>query len=221
MDQFLSGILPNDTLCKPNLTLIIKSEDGSPACVKPDTANALVERGWAKPITGGISNSQTSNQTAFSSSNCLGKEVSKNQNSSLVVLLMNPNSTATVCTIYQFDRNWGGGILHFGFDVGPKLNVTAIPNVLDITNASAGDNFTVLYKISANPDSKGIYSYSIPWDICEQYPLAVGYTASDLKKSDFSLEVLLGRTCPNYGFHVASDKILSGMNYTEVVTNGH
>ena len=26
---------------------MIKSEDGSPACVKPDTAQKLIERGWA------------------------------------------------------------------------------------------------------------------------------------------------------------------------------
>ncbi|MGI0093696.1 MAG: hypothetical protein ACREA8_06290 [Nitrosotalea sp.] len=46
LDQFWSGISPNDTLCKPNLTLIFKTTGGSPACVKPDTAQILIERGW-------------------------------------------------------------------------------------------------------------------------------------------------------------------------------
>lgn len=33
--------------CNTGLQLIIKAEDGSPACVKSDTAQKLIERGWA------------------------------------------------------------------------------------------------------------------------------------------------------------------------------
>lgn len=151
---------------------------------------------------------------------CHGKEISKNRNGSLVVLLMSPNSTATVCTTYQFNSSYKGGMVHFGFSLGPKFNVTATPSLLNITNASKGDTFSVMYTISSASDSKGIHDYSIPWDTCEQYPLAVGYHPSDLKKSDFPLEVLLGRTCPNSILHVASNKMVSGMNYTEVIING-
>ncbi|MDH2908183.1 MAG: hypothetical protein PXX83_08830 [Candidatus Nitrosotalea sp.] len=167
--------------------------------------------------------------SVISSSDCHGKNISKNQNGSLMVLLMNPNSTATICTTYQFDSSWGsypnkaiykGGMAHFGFSLGPKFNVTAIPSLLNMTNASKGDTFSVMYKISSATDSKGIYDYSIPWDVCEQYPLAVGYDASELKKSDFPLEVLLGRTCPNSIFHVTSNTIISDMNFTEVITTG-
>lgn len=169
------------------------------------------------------------NQTAFISSNCRGKEIPEHQHSSLVVLLMNPNSTATVCTTYQFYSDWdsypnkfiyGGGIAHFGLNLGPKFNVTATPSLLNITNASENGTFSVLYKISSAIDSKGIYDYSIPWDACEQYPLAIGYAGSSLKKSDFSLEVLLERPCYNVIFHVASNKIVSGMDYTEVNVSG-
>ena len=46
--QLERGISANDVVCKSDLHLIIKSEDGSPACVKPDTANVLIERSWAK-----------------------------------------------------------------------------------------------------------------------------------------------------------------------------
>jgi hypothetical protein len=35
--------------CNIGLQLILKSENNTPACVKPDTANILVERGWTKP----------------------------------------------------------------------------------------------------------------------------------------------------------------------------
>ncbi len=48
LQQYKSGTIPNQVQCNNNLQLIIKAEDGSPACVKPDTANILIERGWAK-----------------------------------------------------------------------------------------------------------------------------------------------------------------------------
>jgi|SRR5437867_8452901 len=46
LQQFRSGIKIQDIRCQPLFTLIMKSDDGSPACVKPSTAQKLVERGW-------------------------------------------------------------------------------------------------------------------------------------------------------------------------------
>ncbi len=68
LKQFKSGILANDVKCIDGYTLIIKTEDGSPACVKPETAQKLVARGWGV-ITGstvqlGVIN-QTSQMTEF------------------------------------------------------------------------------------------------------------------------------------------------------------
>lgn len=48
LQQFKSGILASDIKCADGFTLVIKSEDNSPACVKPQTAQKLIERGWAK-----------------------------------------------------------------------------------------------------------------------------------------------------------------------------
>ena len=47
LKQFNSGIKAEDVKCKDGLQLVIKAEDYSPRCVKPDTASKLVERGWA------------------------------------------------------------------------------------------------------------------------------------------------------------------------------
>lgn len=46
LKQFKSGIEANDVKCEQGLQLVIKSEDNSPACVKSQTAQKLVERGW-------------------------------------------------------------------------------------------------------------------------------------------------------------------------------
>lgn len=47
LKQIASGTLPENVTCTEGLQLIFKSTDGSPACVKPKTAEKLIERGWA------------------------------------------------------------------------------------------------------------------------------------------------------------------------------
>ena len=42
------GILPEELECKKGLELVFKVTDNSPACVKPSTAEKLIQRGWAK-----------------------------------------------------------------------------------------------------------------------------------------------------------------------------
>ena len=49
--QFKSGIAANNVKCQQGLQLVIKAENGNPACVKPDTVTKLVEWGWAKTMT--------------------------------------------------------------------------------------------------------------------------------------------------------------------------
>ena len=48
LTQVKSGIAASDVKCKQGLQLVIKAEDGSPACVMPDTATKLLDRGWTK-----------------------------------------------------------------------------------------------------------------------------------------------------------------------------
>ncbi|MGI0074143.1 MAG: hypothetical protein ACREA3_10075 [Nitrosotalea sp.] len=45
--QFKSGIPVQNVQCNQSFELVIKAEDGSPACVRPNTAIKLVERAWA------------------------------------------------------------------------------------------------------------------------------------------------------------------------------
>ena len=45
--QMKNGILPSEVRCNVGLVLIFKSSNNLPACVKPPTAERLIERGWA------------------------------------------------------------------------------------------------------------------------------------------------------------------------------
>lgn len=46
--QLKNGVSINDIKCIDGMQLILKKEDGSPACVKPEDATTLTERGWAQ-----------------------------------------------------------------------------------------------------------------------------------------------------------------------------
>jgi hypothetical protein len=51
LKQFKSGVRAQDVKCQPYyFILVIKAGDNSPACVKPETASILIERGWAREI---------------------------------------------------------------------------------------------------------------------------------------------------------------------------
>jgi len=63
LKQIKSGISVDNVQCSMDLVLVIKIEDGSPACVKSDTATKLSARGWSQSILQSTSGSdQTSNQ---------------------------------------------------------------------------------------------------------------------------------------------------------------
>lgn len=47
LEQFRSGIPVQNVKCNQTFGLIIKAEDSSPACVRPDTAVSLVKNNWA------------------------------------------------------------------------------------------------------------------------------------------------------------------------------
>lgn len=49
-DQIRSGAAPTEVICMDGLELLLKTSDGSPACVKESTANKLIERGWGKLV---------------------------------------------------------------------------------------------------------------------------------------------------------------------------
>ena len=44
--QMLAGLSGNQVMCKDGLNLVIKSADGTPACVKASTIFKLIERSW-------------------------------------------------------------------------------------------------------------------------------------------------------------------------------
>lgn len=48
--QFKSGVAAKDVQCRLDFQLVLRAEDGSPACIEKNNVDDLVKRGWAKPI---------------------------------------------------------------------------------------------------------------------------------------------------------------------------
>lgn len=47
LKQMANKVPPHEVICREGLQLIFKAANGSPTCVKPETAIKLIERGWA------------------------------------------------------------------------------------------------------------------------------------------------------------------------------
>ena len=120
------------------------------------------------------------------------------------VLVMSPNSTATVCVTYNIKSDWQSyqnkdvyphGILetccfvHMGWysshTSSNKFDIVANPLLFNVTGVYNGSKISVTYKIYAKSDSKGFYDTSVPFDECLSYPLAVGYSTSEVDATKF------------------------------------
>lgn len=238
LEQFKRGTAASDVKCNDGLLLVIKAEDGTPACVKPDTAQKLMEKGWTREVG-------TSNLNVDSS--CNGTIIlSPNYHAMMFpVLLMQSNSTSCVKLTYTVirpygvsedgvswprnetvplqisDLNYEGNANEFGITQGKdytnSFNITAFPKMIDHANYPVGSNFTVTYLIQPLPNATGFYDQSAPMPLCFRYPLAVGHTAEQVNSSDFSkdLFIMLNHSCMRGQDELVGVEV-KGMSYTEM-----
>ncbi len=121
------------------------------------------------------------------------------------VLLMQPNTMGSICVTYK--AAWSDDPSFFSSLISSWESVYlkngSYPFTMYIGNNSALGAFTisptpgsirpsanvsyvtVLYRVSALANSKGIYENSAPYGYCGSMPMAVGYSASQLNGSDF------------------------------------
>lgn len=226
--------------CQSGYELVIKSNH-STACVTPQTAQKLVERGWKYYVS-------STNTSGMDLGNVCGQFYAapndQHNPRATPVLLMNSNSTACVRLTFTVVSNYKdcngqtcqniialGSTLHIGdlhyekhnnmFSVSASkdytnsFNITTIPGAIDLENYPVGANFTVIYVIKPLTNATGFYDQSIPKLACEAYLLAVGYTADQVNASDFNYIDRLNPPCAA-GVYTLGGVEIAGMNYTEV-----
>ncbi len=63
--QLRQGVALDKIVCADGLELIMKKSDGKPACVKPQTASILIERGWGEHVLPSIVEDEERNSKIF------------------------------------------------------------------------------------------------------------------------------------------------------------
>ena len=83
LKQFKHGTSISDIKCKEDFSLVLKTSDGSPSCVKISSVKTLVERGWAKShtMTGMPNHDMTSNKDSMNSNQTMKKTMMQNNSS--------------------------------------------------------------------------------------------------------------------------------------------
>ncbi len=114
LKQIKSGVSVSNVQCNTSFVLVIKTEDGSPACVKPDTATKLLTRGWTQSTTQPISEpDQSSNQIVTLAKN--NQEIHLKKGESFLLKLGN-------------NYNWN-------IDISDQTVVSRVMNIMVINGA--------------------------------------------------------------------------------------
>ncbi|MEO9277056.1 MAG: hypothetical protein ABI340_04675 [Nitrososphaera sp.] len=238
LKQFQSGISLQHIQCYDGLELILKSSDGSPACVKSDTVQILIERGW-----GMMPNLVPANNMSENNCGRFYTAPGRQHASTMPVLLMGSNSTVCARLTFTIDRNYSETTFHQinitsdglignynvsrhaniisvapGKDYTHSFQIVIVPYTVDLSKFPIGSNFTITYVIKPLPNATGFYDYSIPRLGCGEasYPLVVGHAADSVNYSDFSYINQSIHSC-YAGF---PDKLIAveiaGMGYKEI-----
>ena len=194
--QIKERIYPNYVKCIQGLQLVIKKEDGSPACVQPDSATKLLKQGWASKIV-----SPTSSDTNSQSSD--NSTITPLQRT---VFFMKPNSTGTIIVRYHATWNYLGTIdLTQGLSVYDATNFVPIPNSGLTVNVNPqfightdGKNYDVTYTFVAKPGTKGIFG--IDTSCAENMDIAIGIDPSQIQPSDVPVPRMGAALCVMSGF---------------------
>ena len=158
------GYSIHDVKCNLGLWLVTKAEDGSPACVRPDTAYILIHRGWTKEISSASLHTISTIQPA----SC---DISYPQsNAGVAVLYMPTNSTGKICATYHnLDSPTQASIRVFTAkdvqQMASEIIASASPDIVPMGNS------TIVYDIKTGSQA-GLYGMSF---FCGSIPFAVGY----------------------------------------------
>jgi len=69
LKQIQDGVDPSAVTCTEGLELVLKFSNGSPACIKPASAEKLIERGWAIHVLPDYEKSENNNSEIFTTGN--------------------------------------------------------------------------------------------------------------------------------------------------------
>lgn len=167
LKQFKAGIATHYIKCKESLHLIIKAEDGTPACVKIETGIKLVNRGWATTFGTGITAEEydTTCDTPFLASK-----------SDIAVLYVPTNSLGKICLRYSNPNDAPQSIYPPRiFDTNDPTKPPVVRQIWTYSSLKEipKDNVTTVAWFVKAGNQTGFYGLSLP--SCVPTPFAIGY----------------------------------------------
>jgi len=186
LKQFKLGIPTDAIQCDASFQLVLKTEDGSPVCVKPDTANILIKRGWASSIIATPPMVQQTSGNATLPTSFMPCDTPYPQNGTGVAVFHMPvNSIGKICVRYSNFNDFPAPLgIRASNANNMNQNATEITTWDDQGNRTTipKGNTTVVYWIKTG-NQTGLYALTI---FCSGMPFAVGYdNQSSITVNDF------------------------------------
>lgn len=166
LKQFKSGIKAENVKCNYGFELVIKAEDGSPACVKPDHIALLYLRGWINHPANGT-----------------------------IVFVIKPNTIGQIFVKYtnptpDIDAELNTGL--YSGSSGREIHATNLQVSVNLDTVQHGKTLIATYNVVAQ-NTTGIYWLQV--DSCQFIPIAVASNSSQISNSDLQF-VMSGWRCP-------------------------
>ncbi|HEV2193830.1 MAG TPA: hypothetical protein VGR54_09460 [Nitrosopumilaceae archaeon] len=171
LKQYQSGKDVKDIQCDQGLQLVIKSEDKTPACVKPGHLARLAQYGWTIPNLKIIGDTDITNNYGLSENDC-GQfytiPANKSNFNTIPVLILKQNSTG--CAKITFTVNF---LFNNTNDcIGCNSQMVKIAKFLsigkynfsrygDLISGSSGKDYTHSFQITAVPKTVDISRYPV------------------------------------------------------------
>ncbi|MDE1727410.1 MAG: hypothetical protein KGH89_09145 [Thaumarchaeota archaeon] len=172
LEQFKTGITVTDVKCPANYALTIRSEDGSPACVRPSSVKTLMEKGWSK------FESAQSNHASNAKTNPFGI-------AGLIIYYGGGPCGVGTCPLNMFNlkitSNYTAYLLGY--------------NICDGDSCTKSDNLNILLPIS-NVSTPNFKTIALPEDLNWKYKdtMHIQIMASAIPENETAVSIDLGNS---------------------------
>ncbi|MDE1728927.1 MAG: hypothetical protein KGH81_07105 [Thaumarchaeota archaeon] len=162
LQQIRSGIITDDVLCRPGLQLVVQSKQDLPACVRPQTAQMLIARGWATVVYNPVTAGTVANLSAFKLNLSTDNDMIRSGQKIGIDISFNNTSSIPLKLMAQDSRPYPS--LSLGEECGfrSSIGIAILDGYYTEQNMTQGKALTIfgsIYAVSCPADISSIQSY--------------------------------------------------------------
>ncbi|OLE40744.1 MAG: hypothetical protein AUF74_00190 [Thaumarchaeota archaeon 13_1_20CM_2_38_5] len=170
LKQFKSGTSATDVKCKQGFVLVIKKSDNSPACVKPQTSEKLIERGWGRISTDYYTKYANPDITAKFQSKIISSEKAVHtvqdyiKENNLALAVNSNSSKLKIAVSLKYVQLPPSGFT-FLYDVDPKIGIPIQETSFNGTSYANPQWWVELEKYYLGLENKRTEDGYVVWDV--------------------------------------------------------